>query len=84
MNDKTLLEDLLGSIKGQCGLMLHGTIESSTPQVHEAFNNALFESLRIQNEIYTQMSQRGWYTEETVQPNKIQKVEQKFSTQNWQ
>lgn len=78
MNDKLLMDDLLTSIKAQCDLYLHATIESATPEVHEAFNNALFEFLRIQNEVYGKMSARNWYPKETAPMNKVQQVEQKF------
>jgi len=82
MNDQQLMQDLLLTVKTECELYLHGTIEGSTPQVHDAFNNALFECLRIQNEVTSKMEQKGWYSTQTVQPNKVQQVEQKFVMQN--
>lgn len=81
MNDKLLMEDVLTSIKAQCDLYLHGTIESSTPDVHEVFNNSLFEFLRMQNELYGKMSSRNWYPSSHAPQNKIQQVEQKFVSQ---
>lgn len=78
MNDKVLMDDVLTSIKAQCDLYLHATIESSTPDVHEAFNNSLFEFLRIQNEVYSKMAARNWYPNEQAPINKVQQVEQKF------
>jgi spore coat protein CotF len=81
MNDKILLEDILTTIKAQCDLYLHATIESSTPDVHDTFNNSLFEFLRIQNEVYTKMAERNWYPKEQVPMNKVQQVEQKFVNQ---
>lgn len=81
MNDKILMDDILTTTKAQCDLFLHGTIESSTPEVHEAFNNSLFEFLRIQNEVYAKMSARNWYPSENAPMNKVQQVEQKFANQ---
>lgn len=81
MNDKLLMDDLLTSVKAQCDLFLHATIESSTPDVHEAFNNALFEVLRIQNEVYGKMAARNWYPSDQATMNKVQQVEQKFIEQ---
>ena len=81
MNDKILMEDILTTIKAQCDLYLHGTIESATPDVHDAFNNGLFEFLRIQNEVFSKMAARNWYPQEQVPMNKIQQVEQKFVNQ---
>ena len=46
MNDKDLLEDILITVKGGSDLYLHGTIESATPNVHSAFDNALSSSLK--------------------------------------
>ena len=52
MEDRDLMEKELLIIKGVCDLYLHGTIESSTTEVHEAFKYALNESLNIENKIY--------------------------------
>lgn len=79
MEDKDLMENELLVIKGVCDLYLHGTIESSTAEVHEAFKEALNESLDIQNKIYNLMSEKGWYKTTTVEQNKIDTVKQKFS-----
>ena len=37
MNDKNVMEDILLLEKGVCDLFMHGTIESSTANVHQAF-----------------------------------------------
>ncbi|MFT8351861.1 spore coat protein [Clostridium saccharoperbutylacetonicum] len=81
MNDKELFEDLLLTVKGESDLYLHGTIESSTQNVHGTFDKALNDSLKMQNEIYTKMSQKGWYPSEKADQNKINQAKQKFSSQ---
>ena len=78
MEDKNLMENELLVIKGVCDLYLHGTIESSTAEVHEAFKCALNESLNIQNKIFNLMSEKGLYNIPTVEQNKIDLVKQKF------
>ena len=78
MNDKEIMEGLLTSAKGVCDLYLHGSIESSTPNVHQTFQRALNEALCMQSDIYQQMSGRGWYAAQTEQPQRIQQVKQKF------
>lgn len=78
MEDKNLMENELLVIKGVCDLYLHGTIESSTAEVHEAFKCALNESLNIQNKIFNLMSEKGWYNIPAVEQNKIDLVKQKF------
>ena len=37
MNDKEIMEGILLTTKGVCDLYMHGAIESSTPNVHQAF-----------------------------------------------
>lgn len=59
MNDNELLEDILLTVKGGSDLLLHGTIESSTHNVYSTFDNALNDCLKMQNEIYSKMSERG-------------------------
>lgn len=81
MNDKELLEDILLTVKGGSDLLLHGTIESSTQNVHSTFDNALNDCLKMQNEIYSKMSERGWYPSEQADQNKINQAKQKFSQQ---
>ncbi len=81
MEDKDLMEKELLIIKGVCDLYLHGTIESSTAEVHEAFKCALNESLNIQNKIYNLMAEKGWYQMENVEQQKIDAAKQKFATQ---
>ena len=79
MNDKEIMENLLMTAKGVCDLYLHGSIESSTPQVHQAFHSALDSALCMQSGIYQKMSERGWYTKQQAQPQSIQQVKQKFT-----
>lgn len=38
MNDKNLMENILLLEKGVCDLFMHGTIESPTDNVHQAFS----------------------------------------------
>ena len=78
MEDRDLMEKELLIIKGVCDLYLHGTIESSTLEVHTAFKEALNESLDIQNKIYNLMADKGWYKTTTIDQAKIDTVKQKF------
>ena len=79
MEDKDLMEKELLIIKGVCDLYLHGTIESSTAEVHCAFKDALNESLDILNKLYNLMAEKGWYKTETVEQTKIESTKQKYS-----
>ncbi|MCX4302808.1 MAG: spore coat protein [Clostridia bacterium] len=82
MEDRDLMEKELLIIKGVCDLYLHGTIESSSADVHEAFKCALNESLDIQNKIYNLMVEKGWYKTEFAEQQKIDQAKQKFTNQN--
>ena len=79
MDDKSIMENLLVSTKGVCDLYMHGSIEASTDNVQQAFKCALNETLCMQDEIYKQMSAKGWYTTEQVPQQKINQVKQKFT-----
>ncbi len=79
MNDEEIMENLLQTTKGVCELYLHGAIESSTQNVHSTFDDALNQSLCMQNQIYDQMSQQGWYPMQQAQQEQIQQVRSKFA-----
>ncbi|MCM1285828.1 MAG: spore coat protein [Acetobacter sp.] len=81
MDDKNLMENILLLEKGVCDLYMHGSIESSTKNVHQTFKTALNDSLNMQDTIYSQMAQKGWYPTEQVEQSKIENVKQKFSMQ---
>ena len=59
MNEKQTMENLLLVLKGECDLMMHGAIESSTANVHSEFTRALSEVLAMQNEVYSAMARAG-------------------------
>ena len=79
MDDKNLMQDLLLLEKGACDLYMHGAVESSTQNVHLAFNSAFTDTLSMQNELYSKMEQRGWYQTQPVEQQKITKVKNQFS-----
>ena len=79
MNDQTLMENLLNTIKGLCDLYMHATIESSTQNVHEVFAKALCDTLQLQEEIYQAMSQKGWYQTQEAPQQQITQLKNKFS-----
>ena len=81
MKDQELMENELLVIKGVCELYQHGASESTTAEVHAAFQDALNESINIQNKIYNLMSEKGWYKTETADQNKINTTKQKYQNQ---
>lgn len=82
MNDEKIMENLLLTAKGACDLYLHGAIESATQNVNCAFDDALQQSLCMQDGIYQKMMAQGWYPTEQAQQQQIDKVKNKFAAQN--
>ena len=81
MEDRDLMESELLTLKGVCDLYMHGTIEATTTEVHNAFKNALNESLNIQNKIYNLMAEKGWYPIQNAGEQQINNVKQKYAGQ---
>lgn len=79
MDDKSIMEGMLLTSKGVCDLYLHGSMESSNPDVHKVFCTALNESMCMQDTLYKKMSEKGWYQQQNVQQQYMQQVKQKFS-----
>ena len=79
MNERDLMEDVLLVLKGAADLYLHGTIESSTLNVHTTFEKVLNDTLCMQNEVYAAMAQKGWYPSQAADQQQIEQVKQKFA-----
>ena len=82
MDDKNLMQNLLLLEKGVCDLYMHGAVESGTQNVHLAFNSAFTDSLSMQNEIFSKMTEKGWYTQKQVDQNKIDTLKTQYSSFN--
>lgn len=82
MEDRVIMDNILSTTKGACDLMMHGAIESSTPDVHCAFTQAFNDTLSMQNEIYKRMTVKGWYPTQQAEQQKITAAKQKFASQN--
>jgi len=82
MNDQAIMENLLLTTKGVCDLYMHGAVESSTQNVHHAFDVALGDCLNMQEDLYRQMTAKGWYQTQEAEPQQIAQVHQKFAMAN--
>lgn len=80
LDDRQLMENLLLNLKGECDLLMHGAVESSTPEVHNAFSKAFNDTLKMQSEVYSVMAQKGWYPSTKAEQQKIDALKQKFSS----
>ena len=79
MNDQMIMENILLTTKGACDLYMHGTIESATQNVQQAFDSALIDSLCMQGDIYRKMAGKGWYPSQQADQQQINQVRQKYS-----
>lgn len=79
MQDQVIMDNVLTSVKNACDIFMHGTIEASTPNVNSAFKQALNDCLCMQNEIYSKMSEKGWYPSTQAPQQQIQQTKQKYS-----
>ncbi len=79
MNDQAIMENILLTTKGVCDLYMHGTIESATQNVQQAFDSALSDSLCMQSDVYQKMSEKGWYASQQADQQQIDQVRRKFA-----
>ena len=79
MQDQVIMNNVLTSVKNACDIFLHGTIESSTPNVNAAFKQSLNDCLCMQNEIYAKMAEKGWYPTTTAPQQQLQQTKDKYS-----
>ena len=80
MDDKAIMTSILNNVKGVCDLMMHGSIESATPNVHSAFKQELDDTLCMQNQIFNKMSEKGWYPMQQAEQQQIDSTKQKYSS----
>lgn len=79
MDDKNIMENLLLTTKGVIDLYMHGAIESSTANIHQAFSSAFDDTLSMQDNIYKQMSAKGWYQMDNAPQQQVQQTKQKYN-----
>lgn len=80
MDDRNLMQNLLLLEKGCCDLYMHGAVESANQNVLGAFSAAYDDSLSMQGEIFSKMTQKGWYNIADVEQTKVDQLKQKYST----
>ncbi|MBR6506212.1 MAG: spore coat protein [Clostridia bacterium] len=80
LDDRQLMENLLLNLKGECDLLMHGAVESSTPQVHTAFSKAFNDTLKMQSDVYAAMAGKGWYPSTKAEQQQIDTLKQKYSS----
>lgn len=79
MTEKELMTDLLSSEKFLTGVYNTYCCEAATSTVKSALMSLLQDVHRMQEEIFGEMSKRGWYQLEKAEEQKLNSEKQKFS-----
>lgn len=82
MTDKEYMEDVLLTAKTLGALYHYATQESGTQNVHNQFKTNMNEVMDAQHQLYSTMSQKGWYPQSQAQPQQIQQTKNKFMQGN--
>lgn len=77
--DKDILTDMLSSQKFITEGYNSYANESATPAVKTDFMNILNEEHVIQNEVFNELQNRGWYSTEAADMNKVSQTKQKYT-----
>ena len=79
MNDQYLMENYLLLLKSCVEVYVHGTLEASTPEVRKVLKHCLDYTMSMQEDVYNEMTSRGYYNVENVSSHEIQKVIDKLN-----
>ena len=71
MDDKLLFNNMLLILKSNMEVYTHGTLESCNPDVRETIQYGLDTTLKLQQELFDEMSLNGWYQISNVDSKKI-------------
>lgn len=77
-DEKQMLGDALNSQKFVTALYNSDVLESATPELRRCLWGILEDEHSIQEEIFTQMSSRGYYAVEQAKEEKINEAKQKY------
>lgn len=82
MDSKLIMENYLLILKSTMEVYVHGTLESSNPDVRDTLRSVLEETLTHQANTYDLMTKYGWYTINNVESSNIQETLTKISNNN--
>ncbi len=71
MNDQLIMDNYLLVLKSTVEVFVHGTLESSNPDVRKLLKEGLDVIMQAQADTYDTMTKYGWYTINNVQTNVI-------------
>ena len=71
MNDQLIMDNYLLLLKSTMEVYVHGTLESSNPDVRKVLNDGLNETLEHQMKTYELMVDNNWYQVSNVKESVI-------------
>lgn len=74
MNDQILMDNYLLILKSTIEVYIHGTLESSNPDVRDTLKLGLDETIKHQARTYDEMTNYGWYTINNLDSKKIKQT----------
>lgn len=78
MENKIMLEVILWDLKVMADLLLHGSIESATKNVHKTFRQALDDILDMQNDVINTMIENNMYEIKKTSEDEIACTKNKY------
>lgn len=82
MNDHLIMENYLLVLKSTVEVFVHGTLESSNPDVRKLLKKGLDMIMKAQADTYDTMTKYGWYIINNVQVNAINQTIQNIQSGN--
>ena len=79
LDDRQMITDLLNSQKFVTSVYNGFCCEAATSEVRSCLSTILQEEHRIQEELFNEMSAKGWYPVEKAEENKLQSAKQTYS-----
>ena len=74
MNDQEIMDNYLLLLKSSVEVYVHGTLESSNPDIRDLLKSCLDCTMQHQALTYEEMTKYGWYTIKNVKETDISKV----------
>ncbi len=74
MNDQLLMDNYLLILKSTIEVYVHGTLESSNPDIRSLLKFGLDETIKHQASTYDKMTEHGWYTISNVDAKTIKQT----------
>lgn len=81
-DDKMMMSDLLNAEKQMTGVYNTFLCESETTEVMNCLSGILNDEHAIKNEIFQEMSSKGWYKTQKAEDTKLNQAKQQFAAKS--